>query len=85
MSIRNFLEAANNLLDTVSTFTSYELMPYPRFIWYTVICSLIALKRVVINKKVVKCPEILEVLHSNHQLSDYLMSLYNCDYAQFFK
>ncbi|KAI6660373.1 26S proteasome non-ATPase regulatory subunit 6-like [Oopsacas minuta] len=85
MSIRNFLGAANNFLDTVSTFTSYELMPYPRFIWYTVLCALIALKRVDINKKVVKCPEILEVLHSNSQLSNYMMSLYNCNYAQFFK
>ena len=85
MSIRNFVGAANNFLDTVSTFTSYEVMSYPRFILYTVLCSLIALKRVDINKKVVKCPEILEVLHSNPELSDYLMSLYNCEYSKFFR
>ena len=60
------IEAANNLLDTVPYELRTVFMPYPRFIWYTVICSLIALKSVVvINKKVVKCPEILEVLHSN--------------------
>ena len=45
MSIRNFKEAANLFLDTVATFTSYELMSYQTFVTYTVYSSILALSR----------------------------------------
>ena len=38
MSIRDFLKAANLFLDTISTFTSYELMDYDVFVKYAVYC-----------------------------------------------
>ena len=52
MSIRDFKKAANLFLDTVATFTSYELMDYPAFVTYTVICSMIALERPDLREKV---------------------------------
>merc|ERR1719447_935454 len=64
MSIRNFKEAANLFLDTVATFTSYELMSYQTFVTYTVYCSILALSRPKLREKVVKGSEILEVLLS---------------------
>jgi 26S proteasome regulatory subunit N7 len=36
---REFSEAATLLLDSVSTFTCYELFSYRRFVLYTVICT----------------------------------------------
>lgn len=45
IAIRDFTTAASLFLDTVSTFTSYELMDYKRFISYTVYVSLISLPR----------------------------------------
>ncbi|GFQ75116.1 26S proteasome non-ATPase regulatory subunit 6, partial [Trichonephila clavata] len=54
MAIRDFKSAANFFLDTVSTFTSYELMDYKTFVTYTVICSMISLPRVDLREKVVK-------------------------------
>ena len=53
MSVRDFKEAANNFLDTVSTFTSYELMDYHTFIKYTIISSMMALDRKDLTKKVI--------------------------------
>ena len=41
MSIRDFLKAANLFLETISTFTSYELMDYDLFVKYAVYCRYI--------------------------------------------
>merc|ERR1712042_102245 len=85
MSIRNFKEAANLFLDTVATFTSYELMSYQTFVTYTVYSSILALSRPKLREKVVRGAEILEVLHSLPEVYDDLFSLTNCHYAKFFQ
>ncbi|XP_033730941.1 26S proteasome non-ATPase regulatory subunit 6-like, partial [Pecten maximus] len=54
MSIRDFKKAAGLFLDTVATFTSYELMDYQTFVTYTVFCGMIALERPQLREKVVK-------------------------------
>ncbi|KAH9382273.1 hypothetical protein HPB48_013544 [Haemaphysalis longicornis] len=79
LAVRDFKGAASSFLDTVSTFTCYELMDYQRFVTYTVLASIIALPRVV------KGSEILEVLHRVPDISEYLFSLYKCQYATFFR
>ncbi|XP_038068357.1 26S proteasome non-ATPase regulatory subunit 6-like [Patiria miniata] len=85
MSVRDFKSASQFFLDTVSTFTSYELMDYTEFVSYTVIVSMISLDRTELRKKVVKGAEILEVLHGLPDMRNFLFSLYNCHYAEFFK
>ena len=45
MSIRDFLKAANLFLETISTFTSYELMDYDLFVKYAVYCRYISSSR----------------------------------------
>ena len=52
MSTRNFKKAANLFLDSISTFTTYELFPYDTFIFYTVLTSIISLDRVSLKQKV---------------------------------
>lgn len=85
MAVRDFKSAATYFLDTVSTFTSYELMDYNTFVTYTVLCSMISLPRVDLREKVVKGSEILEVLHNCRDMNNYLFSLFNCQYEEFFK
>lgn len=85
ITIRDFKKAASLFLDTISTFTCYELCDYKTYVSYTVICAMISLPRVELRKSVIKGSEILEVLHSNVDLKEYLFSLYECDYANFFK
>ncbi|XP_076447495.1 26S proteasome non-ATPase regulatory subunit 6-like [Babylonia areolata] len=84
MSIRQFKEAASLFLDTIATFTSYELMDYPQFVTYTVLCSVIALERPKLREKVTRGSEILEVLHGLPKIKRYLFSLYDCHYSDFF-
>lgn len=52
VAIRDFKQAAELFLDTVSTFTSYELMDYKTFVTYTVYVCMIALKRPDLREKV---------------------------------
>ncbi|KAI9475659.1 MAG: 26S proteasome subunit RPN7-domain-containing protein [Benjaminiella poitrasii] len=85
MSIRDFKGAASLFLDTLSTFTSTEIMSYQEFVKYAVLTSLISMKRVDIKKKVLDAPEILEVISDIPHLEDFMASLYNCKYDQFFR
>lgn len=85
ISKRDFVLAADLLLDTLGTFTSTELMDYKDFVRYAVLTAAITLERPDFKEKVINSPEILEVIHEIPNLSDYTSSLYNCQYASFFK
>lgn len=85
VAVRDFKAAASFFLDTVSTFTSYELMDYITFVRYTVYMAISSLPRNELRDKVIKGSEIQEVLHSLPDVKAYLFSLYNCQYAEFFK
>ncbi|KAG1138246.1 hypothetical protein G6F37_008212 [Rhizopus arrhizus] len=85
MSIRDFKGAATLFLDTLSTFTSTEIMSYKEFVKYAVLTSLISMQRVDIKKRVLDAPEVLEVISDIPHLEDYMNSLYNCQYTQFFR
>ncbi|GMP34043.1 hypothetical protein CsSME_00007089 [Camellia sinensis var. sinensis] len=84
MSTRNFKKATSLFLDSISTFTTYELFPYDNFIFYTVLTSIISLDRVSLKQKVVDAPEILTVIGKIPHLSGFLNSLYDCQYKSFF-
>lgn len=85
MYIRDFPKAANLFLDTISTFTSYELMDYSKFVWYTVVVCTLVLPRNELRSKVMKGAEIAEVLHGCTDTREYLHSLYECRYGEFFQ
>lgn len=83
--VRDFKLATEKFLDSISTFTCYELMSYPKFVNCTVLASMITLKRADIGTKIINGSEILENLHQLPETSRYLHSLYECQYADFFK
>lgn len=84
LSIRDFKKAANQLLDTISTFTAVELLDYQEYIFYTVVMCVVSLDRVTLKQKVINAPEILAVIENIPHLSSLLNSLYNCNYSAFF-
>ncbi|CAG0920400.1 unnamed protein product [Notodromas monacha] len=84
LSVRKFKQAATLFLDTVSTFTSYELMDYSTFVVYTVYVTMLTLPRNEMREKVVRGAEILEVLHNQRDVKEFLMYLYDCNYGKFF-
>jgi 26S proteasome regulatory subunit N7 len=56
--VRNFREAASLFLETVSTFTSTELMSYTSFVGLTVLICVIALERTELQDKVHICARV---------------------------
>ncbi|EFN60012.1 hypothetical protein CHLNCDRAFT_55933 [Chlorella variabilis] len=85
MATRQFKRAAELLLDAIATFSSGELMSYERCIFYTVLLAVVALDRPTLKSKVIDSPEVLSVIDSLPHLRPFLSSLYDCQYAQFFK
>lgn len=62
LTIRNYKLAAPLLLDSLSTFTSYELCSYSSLVVYSVLAGSLSLKRVDFKAKVVDAPEIRAIL-----------------------
>jgi 26S proteasome regulatory subunit N7 len=62
LTVRSYSSAAPLLLDSLSTFTSYELCSYSSLVIYAVLAGSVALKRVDFKSKVVDAPEIKAIL-----------------------
>ncbi|MCJ1304171.1 hypothetical protein MMC08_006983 [Hypocenomyce scalaris] len=62
LTIRSYNLAAELLLDSLSTFTSYELCSYSSLVVYSVLAGSVSLKRVDFKSKVVDAPEIRAIL-----------------------
>ncbi|KAL2012219.1 hypothetical protein VTN00DRAFT_4937 [Thermoascus crustaceus] len=62
LTIRSYNLAAPLLLDSLSTFTSYELCSYSALVVYSVLAGSLSLKRVDFKSKVVDAPEIKAIL-----------------------
>ncbi|KAK2761746.1 hypothetical protein FQN54_001574 [Arachnomyces sp. PD_36] len=62
LTIRSYNLAAPLLLDSLSTFTSYELCSYSALVVYSVLAGSLSLKRVDFKAKVVDAPEIKAIL-----------------------
>lgn len=86
MSIRQFDEAAELLIDSFATFTCNELISYEEVVGYGVVCGSLALDRVNLKKKIVDSPEALSLLPTSEYLEPLGVmtnALYTCDYATF--
>ena len=84
LSSREFKKAAELLLESLATFTCLELVTYRTYIFYTVVAAVVSLDRVTLKEKVLHAPEILSVIEEIPALSDFMNSLYKCDYGTFF-
>lgn len=62
LTVRAFSLAAPLLLDSLSTFTSYELCSYTSLVVYAVLAGSVSLRRVDFKSKVVDAPEIKAIL-----------------------
>lgn len=62
LTVRSYNLAAPLLLDSLSTFTSYELCTYSSLVVYSVLTGSVSLKRLDFKSKVVDAPEIKAIL-----------------------
>ncbi|KAI5476138.1 26S proteasome regulatory subunit N7 [Pseudohyphozyma bogoriensis] len=85
LSIRNFKQGGELLLDTVSTFTATELIDYDDFVTLCVLAGVMTLERRDLKKKIIDSPEVIALIPNVPTLKDFCDSLYKCEYATFFK
>lgn len=88
LSIRQFDEAADLLIDSLSTFTSTEITNYEEIVKYAVLAGAFSLDRVNLKRKVVDSPEVLSLLPTTPSLEPISVltnSLYTCEYDTYFK
>ncbi|KAF2091343.1 PCI-domain-containing protein [Saccharata proteae CBS 121410] len=62
LTVRSYNLAAPLLLDSLSTFTSYELCSYSALVIYAVLAGSVSLKRVDFKAKVVDAPEVKAIM-----------------------
>jgi 26S proteasome regulatory subunit N7 len=82
---RNFAGAAKLFIDSIATFTCYELMSYEQFIFFTCCLSLLHLDRVSLKQKILQSPEILSTIDQIPNLRSLVFSFHKCNYEQFFE
>lgn len=85
MMIRQFKAAASNFLGILATYNDKELLTFEEFIKYTIITSLVSLDRATIRAKLISAPEVLSVIEKMPVMKQFMESLYNCRYHQFFQ
>lgn len=77
---RNFIDASQLFISTLSTFTATELMEYEDFVYRTVVLAVLSLKRDDFGTKIDRA---MEVRASGENVS-HLLSMYHLDYSGFF-
>jgi len=80
-----FVEACEHLIETLPTFNTLELVSYEDFVCYTVSVAMLTLPRRDLKKKCLDGQEIQEGLYNAPLVQNFLKSLYNCRYAEFFQ
>ncbi|WRT63856.1 uncharacterized protein IL334_000781 [Kwoniella shivajii] len=84
LSIRDFKEASDLLIDSLSTFTATELMEYEEFVALTVLAAGVGCDRKAIKAKILSSSEVTSTVTSIPQLQSMVESLYKSNYSQFF-
>jgi len=67
LTVRSYAQAAPLLLDSLSTFTSYELCSYSNLVVYAILAGSVSLKRVDFKAKVVDAPEIKAIVGTSEE------------------
>lgn len=80
---RDFAAASQLFLDSLATFTCFELHTYDAFVYLTIVVSVLALSRPDLKSKVIDSPEILSVVDNIPYVGEFLNALYDCRYKAF--
>jgi len=83
MLSRDFEGTAELLLESVSTYTCYEMFDYKRFVFFTVLSALLTQARPVLKKQVVDSPDVRAVLGELGPLKQLLHSFHECKFDKF--
>lgn len=79
---RNFIDASQLFISTLSTFTATELMEYEDFVYRTVVLAVLSLKRDDFGSKIDRAMEVRS--YGENSSVAHLLSMYRLNYSGFF-
>jgi len=82
---RDLEAAASTLLSCVNTFNAPEILPFEKLVFYGVVLGVVTHPRKNLKSKVIDNSEIVAVLREDEVLYEYIFSLYERRYHDFFK
>jgi len=85
LSARDLKAASVLFIECVATFTCVEIVTYQQFMIYAVLANIPNLSRTDLKKKLITNPHVISMLREIPKITTVLHSLYNCEYATFFK
>lgn len=83
-SKRKFSEAAPLLIDSLTTFSETNFIPFKDCVKYAALAAMLVVDRPTIVTKLIRSPEVLEVINDLSHMETYINSFYNCRYREFF-
>jgi 26S proteasome regulatory subunit N7 len=84
MQARRFSKSAGLFIQTLSTFSSFEIFDFEQYIFYTVVSAMLTLDRVSLKEKIIDSSEVLSVINKIPHLQAFLNAFYDGDYKSFF-
>ena len=81
---RDLVGAANMFLSCIDTFNAPEIISFNQLVFFGAILGLVTLPRKDLKKKVFGNSEVIAILREDALLENYLNSLYNRRYEQYF-
>jgi hypothetical protein len=83
-SQRRFHEAAGLLIGSLTTFQEVNFIPFRDCVKYACLTVMLVMDRPTIQQKLIKSPEVLEVINELPHMETLINAFYNCRYAEFF-
>ena len=84
INLRNFKLAAEQMISTINTFNSPEIISFSDLIFYTTLLGILCLPRKIIFEKLIQSSEVSTELRRNSYMESLLTSFYKCKYQEFF-
>jgi 26S proteasome regulatory subunit N7 len=84
ISQRNFKLAAEQMMSTINTFNSPEILTFSKLIFYSTLLGILSLPRKIILEKLIQSSEVSTELKRNPQMEGLLKAFYRCKYNDFF-
>lgn len=81
---RNFELAAEQLISTINTFNSEEILKFNDLVFYCVLLGILSLSRRVVKEKLVQSSDVNTELKRDILVEKFLKTYHKCEYLSFF-
>ncbi|KAH1011379.1 hypothetical protein HUJ04_000764 [Dendroctonus ponderosae] len=85
IATRDFSTSCELFTSSIETFVCTEVISFDQFIKYTVLSAMIILNRSDLKKKIISNPDVLQAMHCNNSLKEFVFTFYHSEYKKFYQ